>query len=67
MLEVGSSAPVWHAARRCGNNNCIEVSVIDGTVLMRDSKGPEGGLLSFGRESWSKFISGVKRGEFGHG
>lgn len=33
-------------------------------VAVRDSKSPQGPVLSFTREEWSSFIAGVKAGEF---
>lgn len=36
----------------------------DGLIRVRDSKAPDGGILSFHRSEWDAFVRGVKAGEF---
>lgn len=46
---------------------CVEAAVCrcDSPVIyVRDSKDPDGPVLSFGEESWRAFIDGAKAGEF---
>ncbi|MGX1755462.1 DUF397 domain-containing protein [Streptomyces lydicus] len=44
-----------------GANNCVEVSDgFPGSVPVRDSKNPTGGVLLFPAEAWSSFIATVK-------
>ena len=48
------------------NGNCVEVGIfgfVDG-VMVRDSKDPDGPVLSFTREEWDAFLAGVRGGEF---
>jgi hypothetical protein len=45
-------------------SNCVEVAVVDGQVLVRDSKDPDGPALAFTPSEWRAFISGVKDSEF---
>lgn len=51
--------------RACGSPaNCVEVAH-DGThVLVRDSKNPDGPILSFDATEWGAFVAGVKAGKF---
>jgi Domain of unknown function (DUF397) len=47
------------------NGNCVEVAGLAGeTIRVRDSKNPQGGILSFTTEGWDAFIGGVRNGEF---
>ncbi|WP_431980818.1 DUF397 domain-containing protein [Streptomyces qinglanensis] len=48
--------------------NCLEwspsVAQTTGVVPVRDSKDPEGPVLSFASDSFAQFVAGVKAGEF---
>lgn len=47
--------------------NCVEVAAgADGTVVVRDSKDPDGPVLRFGQAAWEAFIEGAKKGESDH-
>jgi hypothetical protein len=49
----------------CGHPGCVEVGAgDDGHVHMRDSKDPDGTVLTFTREEWELFLAGAKAGEF---
>lgn len=50
-----------------GNGNCVEVAVLDGAILLRDSKDPQGPVLTFTRDEWAAFVAGTQGGEFGLG
>lgn len=41
--------------------NCIEIAT-GSSVLVRDSKDPDGTVLKFGTEAWIEFIEGLKGG-----
>jgi hypothetical protein len=43
---------------------CVEVGHGDDTVLMRDSKDPDGLVLTFTPSEWDAFLAGAKDGEF---
>lgn len=46
-------------------DNCVEVAFApDGTIGVRDSKNPGGGVLEFTPDEWKAFIGGVNDGEF---
>lgn len=44
---------------------CVEVE-LDSEIgaRVRDSKDPDGAVLSFTREEWLTFVAGVKNGDF---
>ena len=48
-----------------GNGACVETrSVKEGEILVRNSRDPEGPILSFTKAEWVAFVAGVKAGEF---
>ena len=55
-VEVG-----WTKSSHSANpqGDCVEV-VVTGPVAVRDSKNPDGGMLTVPRTSWSAFISAVR-------
>jgi Domain of unknown function (DUF397) len=59
-----SSSVDWRKSTRCGSSACVEVAVVDGGVLVRDSKNPDRAPLTFTREEWTAFVEGVNLGEF---
>ncbi|MBG0814835.1 DUF397 domain-containing protein [Planomonospora sp. ID82291] len=45
--------------------NCVEVAGnLPGVVAVRDSKDPDGPVLTFSPDQWRAFTGGVKDGEF---
>jgi hypothetical protein len=59
--------PIWRKSTHSGTNggNCVEVAELpDGGRAVRDSKDPQGAVLSFTRSEWQAFIAGVRDGEF---
>ncbi len=44
------------------DNDCVEVCVDGGAVLIRDSKNPSGPVLRVSAEAWSGFVDTVRRG-----
>lgn len=46
-------------------NNCVSVFAHPtGEVDVRNSKDPQGPVVSFTQDEWAAFIAGAKRGEF---
>jgi hypothetical protein len=55
----------WRKAQSSvGNGACVELAPVDGMVAIRDSKDPEGPILSYTVAEWHAFLDGAKRGEF---
>ncbi len=60
-------AAVWRKSRHSGGNGggCVEVAPNPmGTVAVRDSKDRGGPQLTFNHRAWSRFVQGIKHGEF---
>ena len=66
MARVDISRAVWRKSSSSGGNgNCIEVAAnLPGMVAVRDSKDPEGPVLTFSPAQWRAFATQVKAGEF---
>jgi hypothetical protein len=56
----------WVKASRSGGDggDYLEVRWCDGTVQVRDSKDPDGPVLTFSPTAWEAFVNGVAQGEF---
>ncbi|MEU3167854.1 DUF397 domain-containing protein [Streptosporangium sp. NPDC006930] len=56
---------LWRKSSLSGSgNNCVEVARMDNRYLVRDSKDPDGAVLSFSSGGWTAFLSRVKTGDF---
>lgn len=65
MSALNLSGADWRKSRHSGINGCVEVSVADRTVRMRDSKDGDGGPeLRFAPDEWREFLAGVRDGDF---
>lgn len=52
------------SSRSSSNDGCVEFGQDGGTILIRDSKDPQGPVLTFTPHEWKMFLLGVKDGEF---
>lgn len=56
----------WVKSTYSGNFECVEVARnLPDAVAVRDSKNPDGPVLTFAPGEWKAFLSGVRAGEFG--
>jgi hypothetical protein len=56
---------VWtKSSVSASQNQCVEVALGDGGVLVRHSRRPEGPWLSFTLPEWNAFLAGAALGEF---
>ncbi len=58
--------PVWvKSSHSFSNGNCVEVAELPGgSVGIRQSRDPEGHVLTFTRGEWNAFLGGARLGEF---
>jgi Domain of unknown function (DUF397) len=68
-MTTDTPAPIWRKSRRSNNGgNCVEVATNllqhTGKVHVRDSKDPDGPVLTFTKSEWRAFVGGVHDGEF---
>ncbi len=53
----------WRKSRRsAANGECVEVAVSSGRVVIRDSKNPDGMILSSAPDSFRSFLEAIKLG-----
>ena len=60
---------IWRKSTRSNNGgNCVEVAInlldTQSVVLVRDSKNPDAGFLTFTPSEWKAFTGSVRDGEF---
>jgi hypothetical protein len=46
------------------SGECLEVATIDGEVVLRDSKEPDGPVLRYTVDEFRAFVQGIRAGEF---
>jgi hypothetical protein len=63
-VDPNSPSHAWRRSTFCGSGACIEVAKVDESYLLRDSKDPEGPVLTFTPAEWDAFVAGVQAGEF---
>jgi hypothetical protein len=63
-IDSGHSGIPWRkASRSVGNGECVEISAAHpGVVSIRDSKNPEGPVLTYPAEAFRVFVHTTKRG-----
>jgi hypothetical protein len=54
----------WRKSKRSSSGNCVEVKTGPGAISLRDSKNPDGAVLSFSHEAFENFLRGVRGREF---
>ncbi|MCW2889111.1 MAG: hypothetical protein QOE54_4525 [Streptosporangiaceae bacterium] len=59
MTGLDMSRAVWRKSRRSGGNggSCVEVATLGGVVAVRDSKNPDGPVLTFEPKVWTSFVT----------
>lgn len=64
-MKLGLSGAQWRKSSYSGNTgNCVEVVITDQAIGVRDSKNPDGGVLSVTPSAWRAFIRSLKRKDF---
>ncbi|MFI6452154.1 DUF397 domain-containing protein [Streptosporangium amethystogenes] len=66
MAPNGNSSHIaWRkSSYSTDGGNCVEVARADNRYLVRDSKDPDGAMLSFSPGDWTVFLGRVKTGDF---
>ncbi len=67
MTTPDLSRAEWRKSARSGGTggNCVEVARnLPGVIAVRDSKNPDGLVLTLTPAQWQSFAAGVKLGEF---
>jgi hypothetical protein len=56
--------PEWRKSSLSGPSGCIEVARIGNVIHVRESEDNSGTELIIPAHSWSRFLGGIKRGDF---
>lgn len=59
-----TESEIWRKASFCAAGECVEVSKQGDLILLRDSKDPQGGVLSYSVDEFRSFAQGIRAGEF---
>lgn len=66
---TGADLPgvAWRKSTHSNGNggSCVEIAVVGGSHLARDSKNPDGAVLVFDRATWKRFLDQVRSNEHG--
>lgn len=66
MEEPTFSRAAWRKSSYSGSSGgeCVEVALLNDVKAVRDSKNPEGGVLTLDRAVWAAMVSQIKRGSY---
>jgi len=54
----------WRVASRCNGGACVCVASDGDTIIVGDTKNPDGPVLGYTREEWKVFVEGIIQGDF---
>ena len=56
MADFEELCIMWRRSTKSGSGNCVEVAVVGGVVLIRDSANPDEVVLRLPPMTWSAFL-----------
>jgi hypothetical protein len=64
MTGAGREQPQWRKSSYSGDTGgeCVEIAAVSPSIAVRDSKNPEGPMLTFDAATWAEFTSVIKAG-----
>ena len=65
MVELDLSTAEWRKSTHSSDNTggCVSAAVAGGAVVVRDSKDPEGSVITCAPGMWGAFLEAVRAGE----
>ncbi len=52
----------WRRSRHCDGGACVEVAELGKMIALRESKDPDGPVITFGSDEWRTFVARIKSG-----
>jgi Domain of unknown function (DUF397) len=65
MTESNETLRTWRKSSFSQNGDCVEITLQDRTLLVRDSKHVNDSVLAFSPSEWSAFLVQVRNDPFG--
>jgi hypothetical protein len=63
-VPVGDARTWWKSTYSSESANCVEAALAPHRLWVRNSRHPDGAVLSFPVHAWRDFIADVRDGEF---
>jgi Domain of unknown function (DUF397) len=60
MADWDETALAWRKSTRSNSGGCVEMALSDRVVFLRDSKLPEGPVLSVSPRAWAALVARVR-------
>ena len=60
MADWDGTTLAWRKSTRSNSNGCVEMALDEEVVLLRDSKRPEGPVLSVSPRAWAVLVAQVR-------
>lgn len=60
MADWDETALAWRKSTRSNSGGCVEMALSDQVVLLRDSKRPDGPVLSVSLLAWTALVARVR-------
>lgn len=57
MADFGEQGIVWRKSTASNSGGCVEVAVMDGSVLVRDSKNQTGPVVRLSPVDWTALLA----------
>jgi len=67
MIEAEDAPIMWQISSKSNGSNCVEVGMLTGAVLVRDSKERPSSVLRFSSAEWKVFVARIRSGESSFG
>lgn len=65
-LPIRPAAQPWPMGPVCTGGNCVEVTPIDGGVVLTSTLGADKGRVEYTHGEWAQFVGDVKAGRVDH-
>jgi Domain of unknown function (DUF397) len=65
VVDFDEPCIAWRKSTASNSGDCVQVAVVDGSVLIRDSANPNGVVLRLLPAAWSAFMARARGEDFG--